>query len=198
MNSADARCADARCALGRQGRDSPPIMRLGQAHGARIGAPNHARLRVFPPVWAPRNYLQNISQLPNATLARRGVLGSGRIMPTGSVGGPETALRHAQISRNGRGSQQVRPREVTLRSPNPPSVGMGCKVACPPRAAPVVAHADHPRGRCAVPLSARRATSTARRTGPLRSRRASPTPTTLGSHRPPRCAARANAPPPPT
>ena len=127
-----------------------------------------------------------------------GVLRSGRIVPTGSVGGPETALRHANISRNGRGSQQVRPREVTLRCLSPPSVGMGCKVACPPRAAPVVAHADHPRGRCAVPLSARRATSTARRTGPLRSRRASPTPTTLGSHRPPRCAARANAPPPPT
>ena len=48
-----------------------------------------------------------------------------------SVGGPESALRYARISRNGRGSQQVRPREVTLRSPNPPSVGMGCKVACP-------------------------------------------------------------------
>jgi hypothetical protein len=101
-----------------------------------------------------------------------------------AVGGPGSALSHAQISRNDRGGQDGRPRVSTLLCPTAPYFGRGGKVACPQTAAPVVAQADHSRERRAPPRGARRATSAARRWGPLQSRSASPTLPTLDPTRP--------------
>ena len=115
-----------------------------------------------------------------------------------AVGRPRSALWSAAISRNGRGSQDRRPRVMTLVCQSPPYVGRGGKLACPRTAAPVISQTDHQRDRRAPPRGARRATSAAVRWGPLQSRNASPTLPTLTPLAPRRCTARANAPPPPS
>ena len=126
---------------------------------------------------------------------------AGGVSPEGNaycaVGRPRSALWSAAISRNGRGSQDRRPRVITLVCQSPPYVGRGGKLACPRTAAPVISQTDHQRDRRAPPRGARRATSAAGRWGPLQSRNASLTLPTLAPLAPRRCTARANAPPPP-
>ena len=126
---------------------------------------------------------------------------AGGVSPEGNaycaVGRPRSALWSAAISRNGRGSQDRRPRVITLVCQSPPYVGRGGKLACPRTTAPVFSQTDHQRDRRAPPRGARRATSAAGRWGPLQSRNASLTLPTLAPLAPRRCTARANAPPPP-
>ena len=71
-------------------------------------------------------------------------------------GGRGSALCHAEISRNDRGSQDRRRHVMTLVCQTPPHVGRRGKLACPRTAAPVVSQADHQRDRCAPPRGARR------------------------------------------
>eukprot|EP00964_Phaeocystis_antarctica_P087610 scaffold55618_cov48-Phaeocystis_antarctica.AAC.1 len=87
------------------------------------------------------------------------------------VFGPEGSLLHSRkawfrpvgraVSRNGRGSQDRRPRVMTLVCQSPPYVGRGGKLACPRTTAPVFSQTDHQRDRRAPPRGARRATSAA-------------------------------------
>ena len=104
---------------------------------------------------------------------------------------------YAVISSNDRGSQQAHPHEVTLNPLDPPSVGRGARLpVLDQRRLPLPRRTTN-KGRHAPPVGARRATSTARRRRPFRSRSASPTLPTLRPPPPRRCAAHANAPPPP-